>query len=162
VTLNWKSIALAGSLAGLMAFANLASGAARIDDSTHARIKVVHAKFTPALNLAAGDRAQRIFDLKTRRRSRATLVVSSRTSPLAGAVRIRVDRCAKAWRSRGATFSCKGKTVVVLSDSPALGKHALRKLSGRNANHLRLTLTLPQSAPNALQGQAAKLTYKFS
>jgi hypothetical protein len=164
-TLSWKSLAAAGGLAVLMAFANLASGADRIHTRRpHARVKLVHSKFTPALDLAAGDRAQRVFDLRVRRRTRAKLVVSSGTSPLVGAggVRIRIDRCSKAWRGHGATFSCKGKTSVVLADSPVLGKHVLRRLSGRTANHLRLTLTLPQSAPNALQGQTAKLVYRFS
>lgn len=164
---SWRSTAAATGFATLLTFASLASGAARIDNSrAHGLIAISHARFRPALNLVAGDRVQRVFDLRVRHRSHATLVVRAATAStltyVGVGVRIRIDRCSRPWRARGKTFRCRGRTVTSLRNSPALGRHTLRKLSGRRRNHLRLTLTLPSSAPNALQGQTARLVYKVS
>ena len=163
--ISWRSVAAAAGLACLMTFANLASGAARIDNRRPAgRIRVV-GKLVPALGLAAGDRAQRVLELKSGGRSRATLVITAGSSPLVDpqlGVRLKIERCTKKWRAQRAAYSCAGKTFVVLADGPALGRHTLRKLARRGKSHLRVTLTLPQSAPNALQGQSAQLVYKFT
>jgi hypothetical protein len=122
-------------------------------------------RFTSAVGLAAGDRVQRTVEVKTGRRTRIHLVVAGRgASPLIDrtvGLRLSADRCSKAWRRVGAAYTCRGKTLRVLADDPAVGRHALRKLAARGTNHLRLTLVLPQSAPNALQGQSALLTYRF-
>ena len=165
--LSWKSVAAALGLAGLMTFANLASGADRIDNRRPSgRIRVIGAKLAPTLELAAGDRAERVLELKTGGRSRVKLLVTApNASPLVDpnlGVRLRIDRCSKTWKQQGAVYSCPGRAIAVLTDGPAVGRHPLRKLAGKRKNHLRLTLTLPQSAPNALQGQNAQLVYKFS
>ena len=165
---NCKSLAMLGTAAGIVClstFANLASGAERI----HTRrpvgpIKVVGPKPAPALNLAAGDRVQRILGLKTSGRARVTLVVSAAASPLVDphlGVRLKIERCSSTWREKGAAYRCPGRTRLVLADGAALGRHTLRNLARRGRNHLRLTLTLPQSAPNTLQGQSARLVYSF-
>jgi hypothetical protein len=166
---NWKSLATLGTAVGIIClstFANLASGAQRIHTRRPTgRIVVVGAKLTPAVNLAAGDRAQRVVDLKAGGRARVTLKVSAGASPLVDprlGVRLKLERCSKAWRARGAAYKCSGRTKLVLADGPALGRHTLRKLARKGKNHLRLTLTLPASAPNALQGQSARLVYTFS
>lgn len=164
---TWSALAAIGTAAAvvcLVTFANLASGAVRIETRRPAgRIAVVYAKLSPAKGLAAGDRAQRIVDLRIRRGSSATLTVSAAASPLTDpsvGVRLRIDRCSKAWRAKGERYSCAGKVTPVSADSAALGKHAMRKLR-RGRNHLLLTVTLPRLAPNALEGQTARLIYTF-
>lgn len=164
---TWSAVAAIGTAAAvvcLVTFANLASGAVRIENRRPSgRIAVVGAKLAPARNLAAGDTAQRIVDLEVRRGTRATLTVSAPASPLtdrAVGVRLRIDRCPKAWRAKAGRYTCAGKVALVTADSAAVGKHALRSLR-RGRNHLRVRLTLPRSAPNALQGQSATLVYRF-
>lgn len=164
---TWSSLAAigtAGAVVCLVTFANLASGAVRIENGRPVgRITVVAAKLSAAKNLAAGDRDDRIFDLKLRRGHGATLIVTAPTSPLTDrslGLRLRIDRCSKTWRVKGSSYTCAGKVTAVAIDSPALGKHKLRKLR-KGRNHLRVRLTLPQSASNALQGQSVRLLYKF-
>ena len=165
-----KQIATAAtttSLVLLMTFANLASGAGRIFAARpHGRIAVVGAKLAPARLVAAGDRIQRVLELRTGGRARVTLIAAAKAhSPLADTgvgLRLRVDACTKVWRRiRGGGYACRGKSTVAAAEAPALGRHVLRKLRKRGKNHLRLMLTLPQSAPNALQGQSVELVYKF-
>jgi hypothetical protein len=164
--ITWRSIVTAVGFACLMASASLAGGAGRIDNRLHfGHIKIVTVRLAPAVGLAAGDRDERILDLKTGGRSRVKLVVSSwpaslLVDPTLG-LRLRIERCAKKWRKRGHTWSCHGRTSTVLSGAPALGRHVLRKLARRGQTHLRLTLTLPRSAPNSLQGLTAHLLYRF-
>jgi hypothetical protein len=163
-----KSVAVlsvAGAILGLIT-AGLATGAERIDTSRPAgRVRVVGAKLWPASALAAGDRVQRVLDLKTGGRRGARLIVTTRqasplTDPKLG-VRLKIDRCPKAWRGKGRVYTCPAHATVSLREGPAVGAHKLRKLSGKGKNHLRLTLAIPQTAPNALQGQSAALRYSF-
>jgi hypothetical protein len=165
-----KQIATAGAAVGLvalMAFANLASGAGRIVSTRpRGKIAVVGTKLTSARSLAAGDRVQRVLEVRTGGRMRVTLLVTAKAaSPLTDrsvGLRLRVDSCAMGWRrGAGGSYTCRGKTTVAAAEAPALGRHVLRKLRKRRKNHLRLTLTLPQSAPNALQGQIVELVYKL-
>jgi hypothetical protein len=163
-----KSVAvlsLAGAILGLIT-AGLATGAERIDNSRPAgRVRVVGAKLWPASALAAGDRVQRVLDLKTGGRRGVRLIVTARqasplTDPKLG-MRLKIERCPKAWRAKGKVFTCPARATVSLPDGPAVGVHKLRKLSGKGKNHLRLTLAVPQAASNALQGQSAALVYSF-
>jgi hypothetical protein len=159
-------LAAAAALVSLVTFASLASGAGRIESRRPAgRIAIAKAWFAPARALAAGDRVQRLLELKTGGRTRVTMNVAARKAsalvdPRLG-LRIKVERCSKAWRAARAGYSCRGKRTLVTRDGPALGRHPLRKLDRRRSNHLRVTLTLPASAPTALEGQTAQLVYRF-
>ena len=158
--------ATTAGLVVLMIFANLASGAGRIHSTRpRGKIAIVAGKLSPARLLAPGDRAQRVLELRTGGRARVTLLTAAKApSPLADrsvGLRLRVEACTKIWRRAGGGYTCRGKTTVVATDAPAVGRHVLRKLRKRGKNHLRLTLTLPQLAPNALQGRSVALTYKF-
>jgi hypothetical protein len=164
-----KSVAVlsvAASTLGLTT-AGLATGAERIDNSRPGgRVRVVTAKLWPASALAAGDRVQRVLDLKTAGRRPARLIVTAdRASPLTDpklGMRLKIERCPKAWRAKSrVVFTCQARTTVSLPDGPAVGVHKLRKLSANGNNHLRLILTLPPAAANALQGQSAALVYSF-
>jgi hypothetical protein len=158
-------LSVAGASLGLIT-AGLATGAERIDNSRPTgRVRVVGAKLWPANALAAGDRAQRVLDLKTGGRRAARLIVTARqasplTDPKLG-MRLKIERCPKAWHPKGLVFTCPTRTTLSLPDGPAVGVHKLRKLGGKGKNHLRLTLAMPASAPNALQGRSAVLLYTF-
>jgi hypothetical protein len=158
-------LSVAGAILGLIT-AGLATGAERIDNSRPpGRVRVVGAKLWPASALAAGDRVQRVLDLKTGGRRGARLIVTARqasplTDPKLG-MRLKIDRCPKAWRAKSKVFTCPARATVSLTDGPAVGMHKLRKLTGKGKNHLRLTLAIPQAASNALQGQSAALVYSF-
>jgi hypothetical protein len=76
-------------------------------------------------------------------------------------MRLKIERCPRAWRAKSKVFTCPARATVSLPDGPAVGIHKLRKLSGKGKNHLRLTLAIPQAASNALQGQSAALVYSF-
>jgi hypothetical protein len=158
-------LSLAGAILGLIT-AGLATGAERIDNRRPSgRVRVVGAKLRPASALAAGDRVQRVLELKTGGRRGARLIVTARrasplTDPKLG-MRLKIERCPKAWRAKSKVFTCPARATVSLPDGPAVGIHKLRKLSGKGKNHLRLTLAIPQAASNALQGQSAALVYSF-
>jgi hypothetical protein len=162
------AVGIAGALLMLLVFANLASGADRIDSGKpRHKIAILASKLASAQTLAAGDRVERIFDLKTAGKARVTLFVAVKqatplTDPKLG-LRVRLDACIRAWRLTAdrKRYRCKGKAALVSSEAPALGRHLLEKLRKRGRNHLRLTLTLPSSAPNALEGQSAQLIYRF-
>jgi hypothetical protein len=161
------AVGIASALLTLLVFANLASGADRINSGRpRHKIAIVGSKLASAQTLAAGDRVERIFDLKTAGKARVTLFVAVKdasplTDPRLG-LRVRVDACAKAWKlAANRTYLCTAKAALTSPEAPALGRHVLKRLRKRGRNHLRLTLTLPSSAPNALEGQSAKLSYRF-
>ena len=161
------ALATAASLAFLITFASLASGASRIETRRPAgRIAIVNARLAPASALAPGDRVQRVLELKTGGRKRVTVTISARKpSALVErslGLRIKIERCSKAWRAAGKGYTCRGKTTTAAADGPAIGRHPLRTLAAKCKNHLRVTLTLPQSAPSALEGLIAQLVYRFS
>jgi hypothetical protein len=160
------AIAMTAGLTLLMIFANLASGAGRIHSTRpRGKIAIVASKLSSARTLAAGDRVQRVLELRTGGRARVTLLTAAKApSPLIDrsvGLRLRVDACTKVWRAAAGGYTCRGKTTVVAADAPAVGRHVLRKLRKWGKNHLRLTLALPQSAPSALQGQSVALVYRF-
>jgi hypothetical protein len=166
-TTSIPALATAAPLVCLIAFASLASGAARIETRRPAgRIVIVKARFAPASALAPGDRVQRVLELKTGGRARVAVTISTRKrsallDPTLG-LRVKIERCSKPWRAVGRAYACHGKTTTAVPDGPALGRHRLRKLSRRGKNHLRVTLTLPESAPTPLEGQSARLAYRFT
>lgn len=140
----------------------------------HPRLTLAHRALTRVAALAPGDSAQRTLDLRYRGSGRFSAVYlralgGSRsllgTSP--NGLRLTIERCARPWtKSRGTrTFGCHGrhwvalKTVYLSSRKP----FKLRHLSGRpgRTDHLRLTVSLPRQAGNALQLRTARIAYRF-
>jgi hypothetical protein len=128
-------------------------------------------RIAPALLLAPGDRVQRLVELRARGRGHFAavyLVVRvRRSSPLdidrARGLQVELRSCSRRWRRHGASYACAGKTHVVLSRRPLVGRTKLKRLRlipGR-ANHLRLQVTLPRRSPVALQGQRTAALYSF-
>jgi len=130
----------------------------------------------PASGLAAGDRVQRPFDLRNRSSAPISAIVlttvATQSSPLdtdtVNGLQLRVDRCSGRWRYNEALrqYGCKKTITAVVLPRAVIGKVTLAgvgdiQLKKRKA-HLLLTLSLPDSAGNALQGRSSTLTYTFT
>ncbi|HJX46549.1 MAG TPA: hypothetical protein VJ375_01790, partial [Gaiellaceae bacterium] len=80
-----------------------------------------------------------------------------------------IDRCSVPWTESGTspafTYSCSGTTSSVLASQAVIGLNLplsnLSSLAAGITDHLRVTLTLPSSAPNTMQGLSSTLDYTF-
>lgn len=133
------------------------------------RLVATPSRISPALRLAPGDRVQRLVELRARGRFAAVYLVVRvrRHSQLdvdrMHGLQVELRSCLRRWRRHGASYACAGKTHVVLSRRPLVGRTKLKRLRlipGR-ANHLRLQVTLPRRSPVALQGQRTAALYSF-
>jgi hypothetical protein len=169
------TIAAAGGLVSLGIFTegvDAADVAHRID-SSQPKLLVAGKIVAKTVGIAPGDRVERLLELRyggsttfrvltlTVRLKQTSLL----TDPTQG-LRLRIDRCSRRWsKSSGPTkYTCRGRRVVVLREVPVLGRWKLKRLrlKPRHRGCLRLTLTLPAGAGNALQNQTANLRYRFS
>jgi predicted ribosomally synthesized peptide with SipW-like signal peptide len=131
-----------------------------------------------ASNLVAGDTIQRAVDLtSTSSDPLASVALTTTASPTSGldtdttnGLQMVIDKCSVAWTESGTapayTYSCGGTSSTVLSSRPVIQSSvALSNLaataSGSSTDHLRVTLTLPSTAPNALQGASSSISYNF-
>jgi hypothetical protein len=149
------------------------SGKAAPTPRHHAlRLVAKPGRIAPARLLAPGDRVQRLVELRARgRRGRFATVylrVRVRRSSRLDANRkqglqVELRSCSRRWRRHGASFTCTGKTRVVLPRRPLVGRTRLRRLRlvGGRAVHLRLLLTLPRGSGTALAGQQTNAVYSF-
>jgi hypothetical protein len=158
--------ALCAGFASASPLAHVSRNAHRLNISPHA-LAAVGA-------LAPGDRAERTLELRYRGRF-ATVVLKTATkgssllrTDSAGGIRLAIDRCAKRWiKRRGTkTYACPGERWSVVKTVPLASKRALRlnhlsRRAGRT-DHLRLTISLPLSAGNPLQGQSARVVYRLT
>ncbi|HUZ84839.1 MAG TPA: TasA family protein [Gaiellales bacterium] len=131
-----------------------------------------------AANIAAGDTIQRSVDLidsGTINLSAVTLTTTGTTSSLlntdaVNGLQMVIDRCSVPWTEGGTapayTYTCSGTTSTVLASTPVVGTNmALSNLSSLTAgstDHLRVTLTLPATAPNTMQAQSSVIQYTFT
>ncbi|HEX6490102.1 MAG TPA: hypothetical protein VF002_01865 [Gaiellaceae bacterium] len=159
--------------AALLSLGVAAAPARGIHRATHvsARLLVSPGNVPPASGIAPGDTIQRPIELMLLGRGRLASVYLEVSTPAKTAIdanpqqglQIRIDRCSKRWRQQGASYACSGKHWLVLSTRPLLGRSRLKRLGLRRGkrSHLRLLLTFPASAGNALQGQCASIVYSF-
>jgi spore coat-associated protein N len=80
-----------------------------------------------------------------------------------------IERCSVAWTEAGSapayTYSCSGTTSTVLSSRAIIGAGLTLGnvlLTAGSTNHLRVTLTLPSTAGNSLQGLTSVISYAFT
>jgi hypothetical protein len=129
-----------------------------------------------ASDLAAGDWIQRPVDLVNKsKRPLSAFALTITASPssaldtdVVNGLQLQIDRCRKAWRFDGQTrhYACTSPVIPVVSTRPVIGTDIvlgnvddIRRKKGKA--HLLVTLTLPPTAPNELQGQSSTLTYTF-
>ena len=129
----------------------------------------------PGVGLAAGDQMQRPLDLKNMgKKNFAALAVTTAASPstpldtdAANGLQLRIDTCSSSWKKLDGTqeYACQKPTRSVVTRRPVIGNgvvlSGLALARGKTA-HLLLTVSLPDSAPNTLQGQTTSLTYTFT
>ena len=133
-----------------------------------------------ATDVAAGDTIQRAFDLSssgtidfsatptlTTTASPSSLLDSDTTDGL----QMVIDKCSVPWTEGGSapayTYTCGGSTSSVVASTPVIVTNQAMSnvaslVNAGNTVHLRLTLTLPSSAGNTLQGKSSTITYTFT
>ena len=125
--------------------------------------------------LAAGDQVQRTVDVRNtagaggRLQLRVRVTRKGRHSPLVSnrrlGLRVRVDACSRPWRrvKRTHAFTCKGRVRTLLRPVAVLGKLRLRHAALRphRLMHLRITVSLPGTAPNSMERRGVTLRYRF-
>lgn len=135
------------------------------------RLVVTPARLARASRVAAGDRVERLVELRTRGRGGFGAVYfvarprarSRLDRNREDGLRIALLSCPGPWQPHGRSFTCRGGARVVLSRRPLVGRSRLRGLrfvTGR-ALHLELRVSLPARAGNALQRQASIVDYSF-
>ncbi len=134
-----------------------------------------------ASGLLPGDTMQRAVDLVNTGVAgsddlgSATLTTSAPTSSLldtdaTDGLRLTVDRCSQAWTESGSspafTYTCGGTPSTVLAERAVIGSGLalsnLASLAAGETDYLRVTLALPATAPNTMQGLSSQLTYTFT
>ncbi len=131
-----------------------------------------------ASNIAAGDTIQRsvdlvnqgTLDLSTISLSTTATTSSKLDSDTTNGLQMAIDRCSVPWSEGGSapayTYSCSGTTSSVLASTPVIGANMALANMGALAHgatdHLRVTLSLPASAPNSLQSQSSVVQYTFN
>jgi spore coat-associated protein N len=133
-----------------------------------------------ASNVVPGDTIQRVADLSNNSGgggdTLASTVLTTTASPsslldtdTSNGLQMTIDKCSNAWTEAGTapayTYTCSGTTSTVLVSRPVIGANmalsGLASLAPGATDHLRVTLSLPTSAPNALQNQTSTITYNF-
>lgn len=131
-----------------------------------------------ASNLVPGDTMQRVVDLTNSggaAMSSITLTTTASPSSLldtdvTNGLQLVIDKCSNAWTESGSspafTYTCSGTTTSVLASRPVIGSavalNNLAAAAGSATDRLRITLTLPSTAGNTLQGQSSAITYAFT
>ncbi|HSS81870.1 MAG TPA: hypothetical protein VLK24_11835 [Gaiellaceae bacterium] len=168
-------LAATGALIALALCAGFASASplGRVSRGAH-RLTVGPHALAAVGPLAPGDRAERTLELRYHGRfAKVVLRTATKGSSLlrsdpAGGIRLSIDRCAKRWTKRRGTktYVCPSKRWSVVKTVRLAGKRGLRlnhlsRRAGRT-DHLRLTISLPPSAGNLLQGQTARVVYRLT
>jgi predicted ribosomally synthesized peptide with SipW-like signal peptide len=131
-----------------------------------------------ATNLVPGDTVQRAADLNNNGTGTAdnlsSIALSTTASPsslldteTSNGLQMNIEKCSVAWTESASpyTYTCGGTSTSVLASRPVIGSAIvlsnLSSLTTGSTDHLRVTLTLPTAAPNAMQGQTSTISYNF-
>jgi spore coat-associated protein N len=127
-----------------------------------------------ASGLAPGDTVQRSVDLTNSGSidlAGVTLTTTASPSSLldtdaTNGLQMVVDKCSVAWTEAGPpyTYTCGGTTTPVLASRPVIGNNLSlsNAMSSGATDHLRVTLTLPNTADNSFQNKSSTITYSFT
>jgi spore coat-associated protein N len=131
---------------------------------------------TGATGLVPGDSLQRAVNLvNAGNQDLASVTLTTSASPSSlldtdgtDGLQVSIDKCSVAWTESGPpyTYTCSGTTSSVLASRAVIGSTiALSNLGALTAgatDMLRVTLTLPASAPNTMQGLSSTISYTFN
>lgn len=132
-----------------------------------------------ASNLVPGDTIQRAATLTNAAGNQNLSAITLTTSALPTSLldtnitmglQVVVDACSVPWTEAGTspafTYTCSGTTTTVLASRPVIGANmALASLASVTAgltDNLRVTMTLPSTADNTLQGQSSTIGFNFT
>jgi spore coat-associated protein N len=134
-----------------------------------------------ASSILPGDTMQRAVDLQNTASAGndalASITLTTTASPSSAldtdatnGLHMTIDKCSNAWTESGTspafTYTCSGTTSTVLANSPVIGSNLalsnLASLASATTDHLRVTLSLPTSAPNSMQNISDQLTFSFT
>ncbi len=131
-----------------------------------------------ATGLVPGDTVQRAFDLTNsgnQNLASAALTTTATVSSLldtdaTNGLQMVVDKCSTTWTEAGSTpaftYTCGGTLTTLVASRPAIGANlslgSLAALTAGGSDHMRVTLTLPSGAGNALQGLSSTIQYAFT
>jgi spore coat-associated protein N len=178
-------ILIAVSLAGVGAFASFTSTASVSQSITSGTVTIALGSTGTAnnrLDVAAtgvvpGDTIQRAVNVSNTGNqdfASISLTTTASTSSLldtdaSNGLQMVIERCSVAWTESGSapayTYSCSGTTSTVVSSRAIIGAGVTFGnvlLTAGSTNNLRVTLTLPSTAGNTLQGLTSVISYAFT
>ncbi|MHC6222094.1 TasA family protein [Arthrobacter sp. MMS24-S77] len=183
------SLALVGTAAGVAglgtygAFTSSTSASAAVASGT-VNIALGASGTANRLSVAAsgmvpGDTVQRAVTLSNAAGNQALSAITLTTSALptskldtdtAMGLQLVVDNCSVPWTEAGTspayTYTCSGTTTSVLATHPVIGSNLslsnLTSVAAGQTDNLRVTLTLPATADNTLQGQSSTIAFNFT
>jgi predicted ribosomally synthesized peptide with SipW-like signal peptide len=186
VLFSLAAVGAAASIAGLATFASFTSTTSASQSITSGTVTIALGATGASTNrltvnasgVVPGDTMQRSFDLANSGNqdlASVTLTTSATTTTAldtdsSNGLQMTIDRCSAAWTESGSspafTYTCSGSTSTVLSSRAIIGSNlSLSNLTVTTAgttDHLRVTLSLPSSAGNSLQGLTSTVQYSFT
>jgi hypothetical protein len=173
-------ISAAAAVAGMSTFGEFTGSTAPVDTSVDSG--VVSIALTPAANTATvpfspggllpGDTMAQPFDLRNDGNvawssvsfTSSALVSSVLDTDEVNGLQIRVESCPQSWTVAGTGYTCAGEVTTFYSGPIVLEKvlpNAASLEPGRT-DHLLATISLPETAGNALKSQASRLAFSFT
>lgn len=135
----------------------------------------------PVAGILPGDKVEKLVTLKNTGNSdlnNVTLATSALdTSAAAPAsllttdtthgLQLTIQNCSTAWVGAAAPYTCEGTERTVLASSPVITAtptvlNNLTALTSTKTDHLKVTTTLPASAPNEFQGATSTIGFVFT
>jgi spore coat-associated protein N len=131
---------------------------------------------TGATGLVPGDSLQRAVNLiNAGNQDLASVTLTTTASPSSlldtdatDGLQVAIDKCSVAWTESGPpyTYTCGGVTTPVLASRAVIGStialSSLGALTAGATDMLRVTLSLPSTAPNSMQALSSTITYTFN
>jgi spore coat-associated protein N len=185
VALSVALVLVAVALAGVGAFATFTGSASVSQSITSGTVDISLGATGTAnnrLNIAAtgvvpGDTIERAVTVSNSgNQDFASISLTTSASPstlldtdATDGLQMLIQRCSVAWTEGGSapayTYSCSGTTSTVLSTRAIIGTGmALGNVAvtAGAANYLKVTVSLPSSAGNTMQGLSSTITYTFT
>jgi spore coat-associated protein N len=178
-------VLLAVCLAGVGVFATFTSSASVEQSISSGTVTIALGSTGTANNrldigatgLVPGDTIQRAVNVSnTGNQDFASISLSTTASPSSlldtdatNGLQMLIERCSVAWTEGGSapayTYTCSGTTSTVLGSRAIIGSAMAFSnllLTSGSTNNLRVTVSLPSSAGNTLQGLSSTIPYVFT
>lgn len=128
----------------------------------------------PVTGLLPGDSVEKIATLTNSGNSAlnsitltaGTTTPSLLTTDTANGLQLTIQSCSTAWTGTAAPYTCSGTTTTVLASGPVIGADkalaGLASVASGAADNLKVTTSLPTTAPNTFQGATSTITFDFT